>query len=131
MREIRFVIPGNTPSKKRGFRPFNKRILPSINYEKWYEETFGKFAADKWAGWKDLKILIAKIPRPFVLQMKFFRKTRQAFDYINMAQSIQDALVKAEIIEEDNMDTLIPEFLPWEKDKEYPRCEVVIKRRQS
>jgi hypothetical protein len=53
-------------------------------------------------------------------------RTRGKFDYINLAQSVQDGLVEAEIIEDDNCKVLCPIFVGYDIDKENPRCDVII-----
>jgi len=60
------------------------------------------------------------------LEMYFFRRDKRRFDYINLAQSVQDALVDSKIIPDDNMTQIIPLFLGYKVDFTNPRCEVKI-----
>jgi Holliday junction resolvase RusA-like endonuclease len=63
---------------------------------------------------------------PLVVKFRFFRKTRARFDYVNMAQGPLDAMVKAGLIEDDNMNIVVPAFDLWRHDKEHPRLEIEV-----
>lgn len=63
---------------------------------------------------------------PLTLVFLFRRASRRAFDYVNMAQGILDAMVKAEYLPDDCMNYVIPAFLPYEVNKENPGCDLMI-----
>ena len=59
---------------------------------------------------------------------EFRRSTRRRFDYINMAQGICDALVKAGYIADDDADHLLPSFVPYYVSKDNPGCDFWIEQ---
>jgi Holliday junction resolvase RusA-like endonuclease len=65
--------------------------------------------------------------QPYRISFKIFRKTHRRFDYINIIQNLCDCMVKAGLLEDDNADVVIPEFEPYEVDKDNPRVEIRIK----
>lgn len=52
-----------------------------------------------------------------VIGFHFVRKSRHKFDFGNACQIIQDLMVAHDIIEDDNMDYLIP--MPYKKNKKW------------
>jgi Holliday junction resolvase RusA-like endonuclease len=63
---------------------------------------------------------------PIKLVFAFRRKTRQRFDYINMAQGLCDAMIKAEYLPDDSADYVIPVFVPYSINKSNPGCDLWI-----
>lgn len=63
---------------------------------------------------------------PLHLQVKIYRKTHQPFDYTNITQNLFDALQAADYLPDDNMNYLVPSFVPYEKDKQNPRVEITV-----
>jgi len=78
--------------------------------------------------WNEMRnaILLEKDRYPIKVELFFYRKTNRAFDYINIAQIVFDAMVKAEYIPDDSMNYVIPVFKGWAKDSENPRAEIVV-----
>ena len=66
--------------------------------------------------------------KQFPLKVGFYiyRKTRRRFDWCNIVQGLQDAMVKANYLPDDNASYLTPVFLGWEVDSENPRCEICV-----
>lgn len=64
---------------------------------------------------------------PVYLHCFFYRKTKALFDYSNMVESIQDILVKAEILEDDSYRHVIPIVSGMAIDKEHPRTNILIR----
>jgi Holliday junction resolvase RusA-like endonuclease len=64
--------------------------------------------------------------KPIRLQVKIFRGRSGRFDYNNISQNLFDCLVKAELLPDDDADTLIPVFEPYEIDRTKPRTELTI-----
>lgn len=106
---MEFFISGNTASSKNSQRIIGKRLIKSKvamrcfnNYipqllsikSKWLKET-----ADK--------------PKPLHLHIQFVRDSRRRFDYINACQTLQDCMVKAGLIKDDNANELLPIFEPY------------------
>jgi hypothetical protein len=69
--------------------------------------------------------MIAGCGYPLKIIFQFRRATRRRFDYVNMAQGILDAMVKAEYIPDDCADYVLPAFLPYELNKN-AGCDVTL-----
>lgn len=69
---------------------------------------------------------LAKHTMPYRLQIKIYRGRAGRFDYINMVQNLFDIMVKSAMIPDDDADTLIPVFVPYDIDRKKPRTELVI-----
>jgi len=57
---------------------------------------------------------------PLKIEFTFVRDSKRKFDYINPAQTIQDAMVKHGWIPDDNCDIIVPSFGPYILDRENP-----------
>jgi Holliday junction resolvase RusA-like endonuclease len=67
--------------------------------------------------------------KPLYLEFTFYRPTRQKFDYCNLVQGVQDMLVEAGYLQDDNADEIVPYFAKYHIDKTNPRVEIrVIKK---
>ena len=66
--------------------------------------------------------------KSFPLKVGFFvyRKTRRRFDWINIVQGLQDAMVKNGYIPDDSAHYLTPVFLGWDVDGTNPRVEICV-----
>ena len=65
-------------------------------------------------------------PFPLRIKIKIYRKTKRAFDYINIVQGMFDAMTDAKWIPDDDMKNVLPVFEEWEHDKENPRVELEV-----
>jgi len=122
-KQVSVFIPGNVPSSKNS-RQFNiamKRSFVSKSTTRWKQDT--KVSFIRYRG-KFLKLLDLT-SQPYRIEFTFFRKTRHKFDYINPAQTVQDAMVHHKWIEDDNCEILIPSFGLYQHDPVTPG--VVIK----
>lgn len=63
---------------------------------------------------------------PLKVGLYLYRKTRRRFDWCNIVQGLQDAMVKANYLPDDNASYLTPVFLGWEVDSENPRVEICV-----
>lgn len=63
---------------------------------------------------------------PIKLVFYFRRQTKRKFDYVNLAQGLLDALVKAEFLPDDDADHVVPVFAPYVLDKKNPGCDLTI-----
>jgi Holliday junction resolvase RusA-like endonuclease len=117
-----FTIPGNTPSSKNSRIWTGKYSIASAATRKW------KLATDEY--WKEQAKAFRKeskvLSKPLYIEFKFYRKSRHKFDMINIAQAVQDAMVKFDWIDDDNADELIPVFVPYEYDNKNPKVEIKI-----
>ncbi len=121
MKSLRITVQGNTIAKKNSERIVKmgrrRAIRPSAAFDLWAEEVAWQLKnALRWTG-----------DYPVDVCVFWYRKTRAKFDFDNMAGSIQDVLVRAEILEDDSMMHVYPVVLGWAVDKKNPRCEVEIR----
>lgn len=117
-----FVINGSTPSSKNSRVYTGKHFIASKATRKWVLETEKYFKTQKDSFLEEL----SKHSVPYKIEFKFVRGSKHKFDYINPAQTIQDAMVKHGWIEDDNCTVMIPFFAEYEYDKENPRVEIRI-----
>jgi Holliday junction resolvase RusA-like endonuclease len=117
-----FVINGSTPSSKNSRVYTGKHFIASKATRKWVLETEKYFKTQKDSFLEEL----SKHSAPYKIEFKFVRGSKHKFDYINPAQTIQDAMVKHGWIEDDNCTVMIPFFAEYEYDKENPRVEIRI-----
>lgn len=117
-----FVINGATPSSKNSRVYTGKYLIASKATRKWVLSTEKDFKDQKDLFLKEL----SKHSAPYRIEFKFVRGSKHKFDYINPAQTIQDAMVKHGWIEDDNCTVMIPFFAEYEYDKENPRVEIKI-----
>lgn len=73
--------------------------------------------------WEKMK---ADKPYPLRVQFKLYRSSRKRFDFINIIQNIADAMTKSGYIPDDNANFFCPVFVPYEVDKDNPRCIITI-----
>lgn len=110
---IEIFIPYNTPSSKNSrMRTKSGLFIPSKSTLDWYKLTDWYFVQNK----KLFLTLLTYLP-PYHIVFRFVRKSKHKFDYINPAQTVQDAMVKHGWIEDDNADIIIPYFKKYSYDK--------------
>ena len=63
---------------------------------------------------------------PVHVEFYFVRKTLRKFDYINMAQIVQDMMVTEHWLPDDNCDYIIPVFAGHEKDAKNPGVRIKL-----
>jgi len=119
---MKWFIPGNVPSSKNGRRWTGKYFISSKATTKYRKDT--KKYYDKFR--KSFRKELAKLELPVKISFKFIRGSRHKFDYINPAQTVQDDMVKNYWIDDDNCENIIPEFEPYEYDKENPGVEIKL-----
>lgn len=117
-----WFIPGNVPSSKNSRQWTGKHFIASKATQRWRKES-----KPYWAQYKDefLKELEG-LEVPYKISMKFVRKTKHKFDYLNPAQTIQDEMVHAGWLEDDNCTIMIPVFKEYEYSKEHPGVHITI-----
>ncbi len=118
---MKIILYGQTPSKKNSHiivRKGNKNILlPNKLYTDWLKRNKGYLLA----------IEKEEFKYPVYVEMFFYRESRRRWDYNNIGQSVLDALVKYNIIEDDDTTHCIPIFKGYEIDKDNARVEIEIK----
>ncbi len=117
-------IPGNVASSKNGRRNFRGRSLPSVACAKYYKES-KKYWEDKENKKKFLAMAKGK-EFPLYVEFTFVRSSKRRFDFINPCQTVQDLMVKAGWLEDDNANFIIPVFKPHSYDKEKPGVYITV-----
>jgi len=119
------VMPGNTYSKKNSKQIIvnkatgKRQVISSKGYREWEEGVMWQL--------KTHPLIGRQWQYPLKVSFKFFRKTRRKFDYNNLSQGPLDILQKLGIIEDDDMNHVIPDFSQgWELDKTNPRVEITL-----
>lgn len=66
--------------------------------------------------------------KSFPLKVGFYvyRKTRRRFDWVNIVQGLQDAMVKNGYLPDDSAMYLTPIFLGFDVDSNNPRVEISV-----
>jgi Holliday junction resolvase RusA-like endonuclease len=59
--------------------------------------------------------------RPLKIGFYFVRDSRRKFDFVNIVQTVQDLMVRAEWLADDNMDEMVP--VPVEVDGTFYRVD--------
>lgn len=95
--------------RELGIKSYSTRYKSYENYKN-RENIFEKLVVP-------LKVQLTTKYPPYVIGFHFVRGTKHKFDFNNATQIICDLLVAHGVIEDDNMDILIP--WPWIKDKKW------------
>lgn len=117
---IKIVIPLNPVTKKNSLRvvrtAYGKpRVLPSEQFERYEKDA--------------LKLLPKRrtIDYPVNVRALFYMKTRRKVDLTNLLEALDDVLVKARIIDDDNSRLIVShDGSRVLHDKTNPRTEVTI-----
>ena len=121
------TIQGEVHSSKNSRRIMRGRNgSPFISKSKRSKEDEGIFAVQLYNQRGAWEGMTRDVPFPLTVIFFFRRATHRAFDYVNIAQGILDAMVKAEYLPDDSADYVIPSFLPYVVDKENPGCDISI-----
>lgn len=66
--------------------------------------------------------------KEFPLKVGFYvyRQTKRRFDWVNIVQGLQDAMVKNGWLPDDSAIYLTPVFLGWDVDSKNPRVEITV-----
>ena len=116
---MQITITGQTPAKKNSRQGVvrNGRIMnfPSKVYSKWEKEAL--LQLKQWQGKPDGRVTIA---------YQFYVGDKRKRDLDNMIASVNDVLVKAELLEDDSWQFMSIGGADAEYDKENPRVELWI-----
>lgn len=97
-------IPGNTPSSKNSKRWTGKTLISNPQTLKYKKHNAWFFLQNKAKFLYGAKL----VQPPFHIGFHFVRDSKRKFDFINALQIVQDMMVEHNLIEDDNMDLLIP-----------------------
>lgn len=117
-------IAGNIPSSKNSKQWTGKCLISS----KTVREYMNKFAYqfNSLENKKNFKEMLNEKQKPYKVGFYFIRDSKRKFDYINIAQIVQDLMVKNGWVEDDNCNELLPVFLGYEVDKENPGVKITV-----
>lgn len=114
--ENALFIAGNVASSKNG-RLFGGRVS-SKSCQKYYKESKAAWSDIKNKTWF-LNCLKGKVT-PYRIEFTFVRSSKRRFDYINPCQTVQDLMVKAGWLIDDNSSYINPSFGEAQYDKDNP-----------
>ena len=99
-----FFIPGNTASSKNSKQWTGKKLIWSKSASQYRTNTdiFWRAYASKF------RKAIAGKQKPILLGIYFVRDSHRKFDFINPTQTVQDLMVRAGWIDDDNIEEMIP-----------------------
>ena len=100
----KFRIYGNIASSKNGKIKTRKGLINNKTVQKCYSMILPQLEQIR----DEFKTEIKSYP--IKLHIYYYRSSKRIFDYINPTQTLQDAMVKAGLIEDDNTSFLIPIF---------------------
>jgi len=68
--------------------------------------------------------------KPLKIGFRIYRKTKRAWDWLNIGQGISDLMVKCGWLPDDNVYEYIPTLIDWKIDKNNPRVEIFLIKNQ-
>ena len=142
---MEIFIPGNVPSSKNSKVATSKGIFNSKTVTKYLRSlgiqsysTSKKTVKGYVKRLNSFEILVSPLKEyiypqsyPIFMSLHFIRNSRRRFDFVNVAQIILDLLVAHEVIQDDDMDHVIPsayqingEFYSY--NKEHPGVWIYV-----
>lgn len=101
-----FFIPNNVPSSKNSKRWTGKMLINSKLSMQYYKDSSEKINEIKNQFTNEINK--RKLSSPLLIGFHFVRKDKRKYDWINPLQTIQDFIVKKELIEDDNVSVMFP-----------------------
>ena len=117
-------IKGNVPSSKNSRQWTGKYFIASKTVQKYMKDYSYQYYSLE--NVKKIKEILKGKKKPYNVEFYFIRDTKRKFDYINVAQIVQDLMVKAGWIDDDNCDEIIPIFKGYEVDKKNAGVQINI-----
>ena len=103
-------IAGNVPSLKNGKQIVKAgkfpRLIPSKLHQKYEKANARIYAAHA----PVFRAMCADLPKPFYVLLYFTRDSRRRFDFTNATATVQDLIVKAGWVDDDNTHEMIPVY---------------------
>lgn len=111
---------------KRSRRTGRKRVmnLPSLFAQKYMKSCYTQMLQKRLKWLEATKGACSDLP--LEVGFYFYRKTHGKADYSNLVQAIQDCMVYAGYLQDDNMALLEPNFLGFEKRKDSPGVSIYL-----
>lgn len=123
---MKFILNVTPRTKKNSsqliFVGGKPRIIPSKKYREFETECL----------WQIPSKLRKKIDYPINIKAVFYMQSRRRVDLTNLLEALDDMLVKAEVIIDDNRDIIASHndcLVLYDKDK--PRIEIEIERKED
>lgn len=101
-----FFIAANVPSSKNSKRWTGSRLISSKNTMDYSKKVDLQLKFNKKS--IENEINKRKLSKPLLIGFHFVRDSKRKYDWVNPLQTIQDLLVKHEIIEDDNVFEMFP-----------------------
>jgi len=101
-----FFIPNNVPSSKNSKRWTGKMLISSKLSLKYYKDSDEKINEIKNQFTNEIEK--RQLSNPLLIGFHFVRNSKRKYDWINPLQTIQDFMVKKELIEDDNVSVMFP-----------------------
>lgn len=117
-------IPGDVPSSKNSKTWTGKFLVSSKACTRYKKNTTIFYANKKHIG--DFKQMLSQVEKPYRIAFCFVRETKRLFDYINMAQIVQDLMVEHGWLTDDNCNEVIPSFRPYIYNKQNPGVHIEV-----
>lgn len=123
---VLFFIPGNVPGSKNGKTWTGKFLINSKTTTKYLKESKPFYQKHH----KELKECF-KDNKPKILLLHLVRDSKRKWDFDNCCNTICDIFVKEGIVEDDNVNYLMPAPLPihnklWDYNKNNPGVFIII-----
>ena len=99
---------------------------PTNAEEKTFKKRYSDLRRHQQKQAEEFKAELSKCTLPAKISFTFVRGTKHKFDYINPAQTVQDDMVKAGWIEDDNAEFILPVFIQYTYDKQNPGVWIEI-----
>lgn len=129
MRDIKFDIAGQVPSKKnnkrilKNSRTGNRFIANSEKFNDWHEKALREVCLFS----KAAKYRNKPRKNPLSIRMRFYNKDNRRHDLDNMVSSVLDLLVDAGYLEDDHCKIVSSMLVVFRGiDRKNPRVEVTI-----
>ena len=117
-------IAGNVPSSKNSKQWTGKFLISSKTVREYRSKFAYQFSSLE--NKKKFNEMTRDKEKPYKIGFYFIRDSQRKFDYINIAQIVQDLMVEHEWIVDDNCTELVPVFLGYKIDKENPGVKIEV-----
>ena len=97
-------IPGNVPSAKNSKQRTKFGIIGSKASLRYKHDIAPIYHSKR----KEFQSLLVSHTAPYSIGFHFIRSTRGRFDFNNMTQMVQDMMVEAHWLEDDNVRNMVP-----------------------
>lgn len=97
-------IPGNVPSAKNSKQRTKTGIISSKASLRYKHDISPIYVAKR----REFQTTLSNLDPPYNIGFHFIRSTRGRFDFNNMTQMVQDMMVQANWLDDDNVHIMLP-----------------------